>query len=149
MELSDGFESLSLQIYIFLHFECWNYTELYYSIYYRMYDVYNNAFHLGGTLNVIFDRYLVTRRDRSNLFTQSNRFQRSKYACRTKMRDVTLRVGVVVIVLKMFSTKLRNKFFHYLFLSHIIATKLWEISIEWRKNTISFNGKQYCGRYAG
>lgn len=89
------------------------YSNVHYSIYYRMYDVYNNAMILGGQLNVNFDQYLVTRRDGSNFFTQSKRFQSSKYAYRAKMVDVTLRVGVVVIVLKMFLSRFKDMLFHY------------------------------------
>lgn len=61
-----------------------------------MYDVYNNAFNLGGQLNINLDRYLV-KQGEEYFLGQSNRI-RGKYEHRSEMNDVTFRVGVVVII---------------------------------------------------
>lgn len=59
-----------------------------------MYDVYNNAWNLGGKLNINIERYLVVPRvGNYSLKTIRNR---PKYVVRSKMADILLRIGVVV-----------------------------------------------------
>lgn len=60
-----------------------------------MYDVYNNAWTLGGQLNIDFERYLVVQR--GGIYSFSNESSRPKYVKRNKMTDILLRIGVVVI----------------------------------------------------
>lgn len=59
-----------------------------------MYDVYNNAYNLGGQLNVNFERYLVVHR--GGIYSLSNGSNSPKYFKRNKMTDILLRIGAVV-----------------------------------------------------
>lgn len=63
-------------------------------LYFSMYDVYNNAWNLGGQLNINIERYLVVPRAGNYSFIAIR--DRPKYVNRSQMRDIFLRVGVVV-----------------------------------------------------
>lgn len=63
---------------------------------YEIYDVYNNAYSNGGTLNVTLDRYFQYSDKDGGNFTDSNLSRKSKYSNRHKMTDITLRMGIVV-----------------------------------------------------
>lgn len=79
-----------------------------------MYDVYNNAYNLGGQLNINFDRYLV-KKDGDYFLAQSNRV-RGKYKHRSTMNDVTFRVGVVVITITIIFIRSEEKWFSNVFI---------------------------------
>lgn len=63
---------------------------------YDLFDVYNNAFQLGGQLKITRDSTMVVNVNGTSL-TNSMRTQVAKYVYRDKLTDVTARVGVVVI----------------------------------------------------
>lgn len=65
------------------------------SMEYELYDVYNNAYGLGGQLNVVRDSSLFMDPNVTSL-TDSMRTQISKYLYRNKLPDITPRVGIVV-----------------------------------------------------
>lgn len=70
-----------------------------------MYDIYNNAMTLGGKLNVNFDRYLRAGEGQSIFLGNSVRNTKPKYELRNTMEDITLRVALVVILLRFFFRK--------------------------------------------
>lgn len=63
---------------------------------YGLFDVYNNAFKLGGRLKMARDSTMVVHANGTSL-TGSMRTQVAKYLYRDKLTDVTARVGVVVM----------------------------------------------------
>lgn len=82
--------------------------------YFKMYDVYNNAWNLGGQLNVNFDRYLVVQR--GGIFSFSGDTKSPKYFKRSKMTDINLRIGAVVITFLYFKiTFFESHFYRTLF----------------------------------
>lgn len=66
------------------------------SMEFELYDVYNNAYELGGHLNMVRDSTLIMDPNGTSL-TNSMRTQISKYLYRNKLADITARVGIVVI----------------------------------------------------
>lgn len=60
-----------------------------------MYDVFNNAFTHGGKLNITFDRHFIVPEGTKGYFTDSIIRRKTKYANRSTMKDVTLRLGLV------------------------------------------------------
>lgn len=63
---------------------------------YELYDVYNNAYSLGGQINIERESSLITNWNET-ILTDSMRAQVAKYLYRNKLSDVTARVGVVVM----------------------------------------------------
>lgn len=63
---------------------------------YELYDVYNNAWSLGGQMSMMRESTLIIDSNRT-IMTDSMRTQVAKYLYRNKLSDVTARVGVVVI----------------------------------------------------
>lgn len=61
-----------------------------------MYDIYNNAYPLGGKLHVTFDRFMVYEPNGQAYFTESKMKTSTKYGNRDKITDATLRLGIVV-----------------------------------------------------
>lgn len=81
-----------------------------------MYNVYNNAWNLGGQLNVNFDRYLVVQR--GEIFSFYGGSNSPKYYKRSKMTDINLRIGVVVTTFLYFKSTFveSHNYFGHLFL---------------------------------
>lgn len=67
---------------------------------FKMYDVYNNAWNMGGQLNMNFDRYLIVQR--GGIYSLSSELNPSKYIKRSKLTDILLRIGVVVNIFFLF-----------------------------------------------
>lgn len=80
-------------------------------VYFKIYDVYNNAWNLGGQLNVSFEQYLVVQRDGAHSLIGDS--IPAKYFKRSKMTDIFLRVGFVVTNCYMIELTI---FFHQLFI---------------------------------
>lgn len=70
--------------------------------YVALYDVYNNGHHIGGKLNVTFDRHFVyARSNETGSLTSSVINRKTKYDNRCDLSDVTMRVGGVVGVIQL------------------------------------------------
>lgn len=63
---------------------------------YSLYDVYNNAFPLGGKLHVTLDRFLVYEKNDGITLSETQMKANTKYGNRDKITDATLRLGIVV-----------------------------------------------------
>lgn len=63
---------------------------------YSLYDIYNNAYTLGGKLHVTLDRFLVYNSPSDISFSESKMKATTKYGNRDKISDATLRLGIVV-----------------------------------------------------
>ena len=64
-----------------------------------LYDIYNNGYHIGGDLNVTFDRYFVYEGNnlKSNSYLTTSKIgEKLKYENRMHMSDITMRIGTVV-----------------------------------------------------
>lgn len=59
---------------------------------YKIYDVYNNAWNLGGRLNKYFESYFEIKENGNIIITESV----TNFKNRSKMPDIVLRVGVFV-----------------------------------------------------
>lgn len=63
---------------------------------YSLYDIYNNAFPLGGKLHVTLDRSLVYEKNIDIMLSETKMKANTKYGNRDKITDATLRLGIVV-----------------------------------------------------
>lgn len=63
---------------------------------YRIFDVYNNAYNLGGKLQITFDRFLVRQNLTEVYLLKSTIYPKIRQ--RNTLSDLTLRVSVVVSI---------------------------------------------------
>lgn len=63
---------------------------------YSLYDVYNNAYPLGGKLHVTLDRFFVYSASGDTYLSESKMKASTKYGNRDTITDATLRLGIVV-----------------------------------------------------
>lgn len=73
-----------------------------------MYDVFNNAWNLGGKLFINFNRYLMINADGNCHMTESIYLKKQKYEHRGILPDITLRVGVVASFFSNIETEYQN-----------------------------------------
>lgn len=72
---------------------------------YELFDVYNNAYSLGGQMNIVRESTLIMD-DNGTILTDSMRRQVAKYLYRSKLSDITARVGIVVMLFFIFFSKI-------------------------------------------
>lgn len=63
---------------------------------YPIYDVYNNAYRRGGSLNVTFDRYYIVDAMNISSLTTSIHHRKMKYDDRANMSDIIMQAVTIV-----------------------------------------------------
>lgn len=83
---------------------------------YHIFDIYNNAYNLGGKLQVVFDRFLVMRGATEIYLSKSTIYPKTRQ--RKTLNDLTVRISVIV------RTRIHISFFEYLLQISILVSTL-------------------------